>query len=437
MLTPPAEQAVAALIADLQRVRAGLPHHGSRPPHEQARHLSDEVAAGGLAPLVHDLLDASDPAPVTTARLDLTQSDSRARLASYELWRGEARERITELWEWVTRRRQAAGAAPWWSVGMGLPPVAESLRRLADVSEPITCLAPLARRWAATAGLAGGTAEHDWRWLMLGNGLPQARAEARDLPTLDHLLRRLVQRLRVHDLLPTSHTVRLLRRPNSPSMVLPVQVPGDSLLSLPTEVSPATVQYLQHELAHLAEHALRPPDAQLAERWRFDPVRSEGWALLMEYVVRSPDSLRQLGLTPRAAVDLSRFLHQEEAFSRGMMAVDVALDARLGTLRTPRELLAEAARLLARTGLGWAPELVALRLTRIVHWRAYLAGYAFRDAALGLLTRRFGAGWSADARAWLALRTALAATGSASDFLATLGGRGSPEDRAHSSYTSP
>ncbi len=104
-----------------------------------------------------------------------------------------------------------------------------------------------------------------WDWLAArrpGPALveqPHGLPAARTLPARPHRGRRRAR--------PT---------PNSPSMVQAVRLPGLSLLSIPTDVTPVTVQYLQHELAHLAEHALRPPGAPLAQRWSFDPVRSEG-----------------------------------------------------------------------------------------------------------------------------------------------------------------
>ncbi|MCX5613443.1 hypothetical protein OHB39_38980 [Streptomyces sp. NBC_00047] len=240
------------------------------------------------------------------------------------------------------------------------------------------------------------------------------------LPRLNQLITSLVEHFRDRSLLPSTHKVRLLRRPNSPSMVQAVRLPCFSLLSIPTAVTPVTVQYLQHELAHLAEHALRRPGAPLAQRWSFDPVRSEGWALLLEYLVRSPAVLRELGIEPATAKTVARFLAQEEYFSRGMMAVDAALDTALDGVATPAAALARAVELSAPTGLHCASEILLLRQIRMVQWRGYLAGYAWRDAVLSVLTTRFGPGWPVSADAWALLREALSSTGSAADFPHTL-----------------
>ncbi len=130
--------------------------------------------------------------------------------------------------------------------------------------------------------------------------------------------------------------------------------------------------------------------------------------------------LRGLGIEPATAGTVSRFLAQEEHFSRGLMAVDTALDTALDGVTTPGAALARAAELAAPTGLQWATEVLLLRQVRMVQWRAYLAGYAWRDAVLAALTARFGPGWAASAGAWSLLREALSSTGSAADFLHTL-----------------
>ncbi|MGP3683518.1 hypothetical protein ACTVZO_02200 [Streptomyces sp. IBSNAI002] len=415
-----AEPLLEGLLADLQLELAGLPGSGRSPAAGRAGALAADAARLGLGAYLGELLGTGPPVPGTRTLLDL-EADEEGRRRSHTRWCAEARDLTVQVWDWLAdRRAEAAPGRPWWSTRMAFPLPAGSLHALAAATAapaPLAPLAPLAREWARTAGVADGTAEHNWRWLMLGKGL---LPPGTPLPGLNELITGLVERLRDRSLLPAEHRVKVLRRPNSPSMVQAVRLPGLSLLSIPTAVTPVTVQYLQHELGHLVEHALRPPGAPLAERWSFDPVRSEGWALLLEHLVRSPAVLRELGMEPSTAGTVARFLAQEERFSRGLMAVDAALDTALDGVTTPAAALARAAELAAPTGLHWAPELLLLRQVRIVQWRAYLAGYAWRDAALATLTSRFGPGWPASADAWALLRAALAATGSAGDFLHTL-----------------
>ncbi|MFD4243980.1 hypothetical protein ACFWP3_20605 [Streptomyces sp. NPDC058525] len=412
-----AEPLLEELLADLQLERAGLPGSGPAPAAGRAGGLAAEAARLGLGPYLDELLGAGPPVPGTRTLLDL-EADEEGRRRSHTRWRAEARDLTVQVWDWLAdRRAEAAPGRPWWSTRSAFPLPEGSLHALTAATAAPAPLAPLARDWARTAGIADGTAEHNWRWLMLGKGL---LPPGTPLPGLNQLITGLVERLRDRRLLPAEHRVKVLRRPNSPSMVQAVRLPGLSLLSIPTAVTPVTVQYLQHELGHLAEHALRPPGAPLAQRWSFDPVRSEGWALLLEHLVRSPAVLRELGTGPSAAEAVARFLAQEERFSRGLMAVDAALDTALDGVTTPAAALARAAELAARTGLSWAPELLLLRQVRMLQWRAYLAGYAWRDSALAALTTRFGPDWPASAEAWALLRAALAGTGSAADFLHTL-----------------
>jgi len=322
------------------------------------------------------------------------------------------------------------------------------------VTAPVRDLSEIAAAWARPAGLHGSaTAEYNWRWLLLGKGVlgpsegvPGGVPGEGPLPQLNELITLLVGQARRRGLLPPAHQVKVLRRPNTPSMVMPVRLPGSSLLSLPTAVTPVTVQYLQHELAHLAEHALRPSDAPLVERWTFDPLRSEGWALLLERLAGSTAFLARLGIDEETAAVLARFHAEEERFSRGLMAADLALDADLAGCRTSAEALDAASAVAARTGLEWAPELLLLRQTRVLHWRSYLAGYAWRDTVRAELDARFGTGtgtgdstgtgtgdgnshgnggdgWADRDEAWALLRSALARTGpagSAAGFLDAL-----------------
>ncbi|MCX4907257.1 hypothetical protein [Streptomyces sp. NBC_00878] len=447
---------VEDLLADLQLARAGLPGRDPVPAARRAREAAGELAEMGLTRFVAELLGETEPVPAPVAVLDL-EADEDGRRASYGIWCAEARELTDEVWRWLIERRRAAAELPWWCGESALPLPHDSVRRLAEVTAPVRDLSELAAAWARPTGLRGSaTAEYNWRWLLLGKGLlgpsdeapGEASGEASDgvsgealppLPPLNELITLLVGAARRCGLLPLAHQVKVLRRPNTPSMVMPVRLPGVSLLSLPTAVTPVTVQYVQHELAHLAEHALRPADAPLVERWTFDPLRSEGWALLLEHLAGSTAFLARLGIDEETAAALARFYAEEERFSRGLMAADLALDADLAGCRTSAEALDAASAVAVGTGLRWAPELLLLRQTRVLHWRSYLAGYAWRDAVRAELDARFGDGddnncaegdgnscgegdgnscgegdgWADREEAWALLRSALARTGAA------------------------
>ncbi|MEU9874850.1 hypothetical protein [Streptomyces phaeochromogenes] len=429
---------VEDLLADLQLERAGLPGRDPVPAARRARQAAGELADLGLSRFVAELLGETAPVPAPAAVLDL-EADEDGRRASYGIWCAEARELTDEVWRWLTERRRAgAGELPWWCGESALPLPHDSVRRLAEVTAPVRDLSEIAAAWARPTRLRGSaTAEYNWRWLLLGKGvlgppLPRG-ALSGELPPLNELITLLVGQARRRGLLPSAHKVKVLRRPNTPSMVMPVRLPGSSLLSLPTAVTPVTVQYLQHELAHLAEHALRPADAPLVERWTFDPLRSEGWALLLEHLAGSTAFLARLGIGEETAAVLARFYAEEERFSRGLMAADLALDTDLAGCRTSAEALEAASAVAAATGLEWAPELLLLRQTRVLHWRSYLAGYAWRDTVRAELDARFGDGdgnscgggdgWADRDEAWALLRSALARTGptgSAAGFLDAL-----------------
>ncbi len=415
--TAPAVEDVEDLLADLQLERSGLPGGDPEPAVRRAGRLGGDIARLGLSRFVADLLGDGAPVPATDAVLDL-EADEPGRRASYATWRTEARGRAGEVWRWLSERRRTAGDQPWWCGESVLPLPPDSVRRLAEVTAPVEDLSPIAGSWGRTAGLGHATAEYNWRWLMLGKGLLGPAGAT--LPGLNELLTRLVGEARGHGLLPADHKVKLIRRANTPSMVMPVRLPGFSLLSLPTAVTPVTVQYLQHEIAHLAEHAARPAAASLLERWSFDPLRSEGWALLLERLATSPALLVGLGLDEHTAASVARFLAEEERFSRGLMAADLALEGDLSRCRSEADALEAAAAVVARTGLQWAPELLLLRQTRTLDWRSYLAGYEWRDAVLAELAGRFGAGWVERGDAWALLRRGLAGTGSAGEFLRTV-----------------
>lgn len=413
-----AEDQVEALLADLQLERSGLAPREPGPTADRVVRLGGTLAALGLTGFVAELRGRTPPVPGVRSVLDL-EADEDGRRASYRVRHAEARAVADDIWVWLRQRRDSAPPESlWWAGESTLPLPADSVRTMAAATAPVGDLTHLTGAWAESCGLRRHTAEYNWRWLMLGKGLPLPGNKP--LPRLNPLINGLVEQARGHGLLPRSHLVRIIRRPNTPSMVMPVRLPGLSLLSVPTAVTPVTVQYLQHEIAHLTEHGLRPARAALLDRWAFDPLRSEGWALLLEHLVSKPEVLAGLGLADDTADAVCRFLRQEERFSRGMMAVDLALDRDLENCASLNQALEAAAAHGARTGLGWAPELLLLRQISILNWRSYVAGYAWRDAVLDELTGRFGTHWYRRDEPWAALLSALADTGSAADFLHAL-----------------
>lgn len=405
--------AVEELIAELQQARAGLRPWEAERLHAQVSALNEEAGRLGLGGFLAELLADSDVPDVSSAFIDL-EADEPGRRLSHARWREAARQRLPDLWDWVRRRVEGGAWTTWWCQGVGLMPPEETVELLATVTAPLRPLRPIAEKWGAQAALEEGTAEHNWRWLALGRGLSVP------VPAFPELLSALVHRFRQLRLLPTHHRVQLIRRPNTPSMVLPIRVPGHSVLSVPSAVSPLTVQYLQHELAHLAEHALRPPEAGLLERWRFDPVRSEGWALFFERLLQAPRWLEELGFSPEQAQLLAGFFRDEEAFSQGLIAADLAMDQRLPELGSAQEAVRYAQALAEQLGIAWAPEIMLFRLPRMMHWRSYIAGWAWRDAAWETLARRFGHDWMYEPGAWAAVSGALGNVGSAAGALREL-----------------
>ncbi|WP_406277220.1 hypothetical protein OHT93_34635 [Streptomyces sp. NBC_00191] len=411
------------LLADLQLEGAGLAGCDPEPAVRRARRLGDEIAFLGLTRLVAEL--TGDTAPPTPSAIFALEADEDARLASCARQRAEAGELVEATWQWLSARRRAADGQPWWSTGRLRPLPPGTLRRLVEVAEPVPDLAPIAESWARTAGLRDGAAEHNWRWLMHGEPLCRSAAPAgHGLPRLNELLAGLVAEARSHGLLPPTHKVKLIRRPGTVPRATPVRMPGFSLLSAPTQVTPATVRQLQRHIAALTEHAMRPKHAPLAERWTLDPLRSAGWALLLVHRVHSPELLVRLGLEEHTAVSAARFLAEHERFCRGLSAVDLALDAAIGECRSADGALDAAAAVAERTGLRMAPELLLLRQPRILNRRSHLAAGPWHGAVREALTGRFGNGWAQQDEAWALLLNTLTSTDTAAAFLGALAAPG-------------
>jgi hypothetical protein len=411
------DRVVADLVADLQEARAGL-----RPwPNDRFRArvgvLRGDLDRCGMAGFVAELIEGTSAPDISAAAINLN-GDEPLRLATYWRWREAANRHLPALWTWLgAAGARGEGAPTWWCRDIKLALHEETIELLRDATAPLRPIGRIARAWGRAIHLADPTAEHNWRWLALGRALDVS------VPPFPKLMDGLVAMFRERGLVPPEHRVQVIRRPRMPSLVVPVRVPGRSILSVPVPApsTPLSPQYFQHELAHLAEHALRPADAPLYERWRFDPVRSEGWALLFERVLRlHPRWLVDVGFSREDAKRLATFYREEDEFTEGLIAADLALDTRLRTLSTIDDARRAAIEIAAELEIDWAPEIMLFRQPALLNWRSYVAAWAWRDAMLALLERRFGPEWVEDATAWSAIRASLGTVGSASTALRAL-----------------
>ncbi|MFC8130170.1 hypothetical protein [Streptomyces sp. NPDC057302] len=436
---------VEELLADLQLERRGLAGRDPEPAERRAARLGDEIAFLRLSRLVTELAgNGGPPAPALRTTLDL-EADEDGRRAACQAQRAEAGQRVGEIWQWlVQRRRQRAGggAVPATAAreegrrcsGPVLPPLPGTPRQHIGVTAPVVDLAPLAQSWARAAGLGQGTREHNWRLLRTGRGL-RSGAPGTDgalaLPRFGEVLLGLVGAIRERGLLPPAHKVRLISRPGARAQVTPVRLPGLSLLSVDTGITPLSYGHLQHAIGHIAEYAARPSALCLAERWSLCALRSEGWAQLIGQLVQDPAVLARTGLPEHTARAVAGFLAQEERFSRGLMAADLALDAELAQCRGVADALDAAGQAAARTGLEQAPELMLLRQIRLDSTRHRLAGHAWAEAARAELGAAFGAGWADRQEAWQLLRQSVGQAGTATGFLHALHAARTPHGERH------
>ncbi|MGW5869032.1 hypothetical protein ACWFRJ_43680 [Streptomyces sp. NPDC055239] len=430
---------VEELVADLQLGRRGLAGRDPEPAPQRAVRLSDEIAFLGLSRLVAELAGNQGPlAPALRTTLDL-DADEDGRRAACERRRAEAKQRVGETWQWLAQRRRRRGNGPgrderWRCAGPVLPPLPGTPPQHIDVTAPVVDLAPLAQSWARAARLGDGTREHNWRLLRTGRGL-RAGVPSADgglpLPRFGEVLLGLVGQIRERGLLPPAHKVRLISRPGARAEVTPVRLPGLSLLSVDTAVTPLSYGQLQHAIGHLCEYAARPSRLCLAQRWSLCGLRSEGWALLIGQLVQAPAALARTGLDEHTAHAVAGFLAEEERFSRGLMAADLALDAELAQCRGVADALDAAGALAARTGLEQAPEVLLLRQTRIDSTRHRLAGHAWCDAARAELAAGSGTGWADRDAAWQLLRQTLRETDTATEFLHALRADPAPRGGRH------
>ncbi len=402
--------AVEDFVAKIQTARVGLQPWDAQVFRARREDLAEALRATNMGALVDGLL-ADDALPSIADAFCEIDAPRQTRRQTYARWCQVGRDRLPQLWHWARALQRSGRWDDWWWP-RNPPPAEATLVRLRSASAEVTDIGGIVERWADTAGVS--EAEYDWRWLGLGRGLPLS------MPDLSDVVQTLALQLRRHGMLPPEHTVKFVRQRNKPAHVAPIRLPGQSVFFVSRGSPPLCVQFIQHELAHLAEHACRPAHAPLRDRWALDPVRSEGWAMLCELAVRNLDTLQRLGLTRGDAQTLAEFLAQEERFNRGLMAADLALYERVGHANTIDDALEAARAVAARCGLSWSPEVMLFRLPHIGLWRTYLAAWAWRDEVAAELCRQFGPSWSDDALAWSSLRRALATTGGADAWIEQL-----------------
>ncbi|MEV4428072.1 hypothetical protein AB0K23_22365 [Streptomyces sp. NPDC049602] len=307
---------------------------------------------------------------------------------------------------------------PWWERGRPFPLTSGTRSRLLRCGGPVEPVDGLLRRWS------GAGRDEDVTTPAFRTALREGRhGGAVALPPADTLLRILVTRLRQAGLLPPEHRVTLVRKVWTSAVAVPVRVPGRSVLVLSTTPAVPALAHLLHELAHVAEHALRAPDSTLESRWRFDPVRSEGWALLLESLATDPEWLAALGLPPSYTEAVRTTATYTELLDRQMFRAAAALDDELPPDATPAETLALARDLTARLRVDRTPQALLQDAADGLQPRAYLAGFAWRDEALQCLRDGWGPRWWADPTAWTAVTAGLRGDGDARAALDALASR--------------
>ncbi len=402
---------VEKLLAEIQEALVGARPMPDDRFSSRIRSLEQDVERLDVSALIADLVGEPKHPDVSSGFLDLTL-DEPGREASLRTWEELGRERIDALFLWM---KEHATTTAWWSRGIPLPLHADTLSRLRSVAPEVVPIGAIADGWAKNGAATTPRREHVWRWLALGHGVGVT------MPPLGQIIERLVARLRAFDLLPLAHQVQVMRLPRRSSMVVPVRVPGRSILTLPTSTpTPLTLQYVVHELGHLAENALRPARASLRDRWSFDPVRSEGIALLFELALRTtPGWIEALGPSADDAAHIRRFLVEEERFTSSLIAATVRLGDRMPFASIDDGL--EAARTLATAlDVEWSPHLMLFRLPNLAYWRAIAVGSSWAESAASTLRERFGDRWANDPRAWSRVRDAIATIAPAGETLSLL-----------------
>lgn len=354
------------------------------------------AACGGIRRLLTQLApDGRGTPPPPLLALDTSPTaDPAVRRASVDR-RLAAMDAGALAADFLERRRTGD---PWWEGGRPFPLAAGTRSWLLRCGGPVEPVDGLLRRWS------GAGRDDDVTAPAFRTALREGRhGGAVALPPTDTLLRILVTRLRQAGLLPPGHRVTLVRKVWTSAVAVPVRVPGRSVLVLSTTPAVPALAHLLHELAHVAEHALRSPDSALESRWCFDPVRSEGWALLLESLAADAQWLATLGLPPSFTEAVRTTATYTERLDRQMFRAAVALDDELPLDATPAEALALTGDLAARLRVDRAPQALLQDAADALQPRAYLAGFAWRDEARRCLMDGWGPRWWAAPAAWRAV----------------------------------
>ncbi|PJM98885.1 hypothetical protein CG740_32850 [Streptomyces sp. CB01201] len=314
--------------------------------------------------------------------------------------------------DFLERRRTGD---PWWERGRPFPLTADTRAWLLRCGGPVAPVDGLLRRWSEAGPDEDVTTPEFRTTLREGRHGPAVA-----LPSVDTLLRTLVGRLRQAGLLPPEHRVTLVRKVWTSAVAVPVRVPGRSVLVLSSTPAVPALAHLLHELAHVSEHALRAPELALEVRWCFDPVRSEGWALLLESLATDPLWLASLDLSHPFTEAVRVTATYTELLDRQMFRAAAALDDELPPDATSADALTLTHDLIARLGIARVPQALLQDASDGLQVRAYLAGFAWRDEALSCLTGRWGSRWWAEPAAWAAVRDVLRGDGDARSAVAAL-----------------
>ena len=307
------------------------------------------------------------------------------------------------LWRWIVdRSAESGGWTGWWSRCADHDTTVEWMAQ----DRAARCAAAAVDEWGRLGGVSTPKAEPTWRWLQTGRCLGAPGVDYRRALTLT------ATAFRQRGLLPTTHHVTLSSRTMTRSVAVPIRIPGRSVMVVSDTGSATDVRFLHHELAHVAEHAVRRADLPLDGRWSFDPVRSEGWALLCENLVHDPDWWAEIGLGPLDERTRAFHLAVDE-FSRTVIDARVALDGMIDGCRDVVGLRRAGEEIAGRLGIDCHPAVLAMGVANGGQWRAYAAGFEWAERASEILTVRFGSPWWRAEASWRALRDVLETPGSA------------------------
>lgn len=393
-------------LADIHLHFAGLASATDRDAALRALAGSEEAHSWPFRQLIRDLGD-QDPPPVADiglfAAAALAEDEAAARNAVTAL-HDAARAVAPQLWAWFSRVRGEAGGWRERTRAAVGPFDTPRLWAPAPQQEPGRA-AEAARALAAMAGLTSeGCAEHQWRRSQQGAFL------SKDVPPFADALHGVSAALQTMGVLPKSHTVRTISSVPTRAASVPIMIPGQSVLVVHDSGHASALQYIHHELAHVAEHGCRSTALPLTDRWSFDPVLSEGWALLLESLVQDTEWLAVLGVEETCARRLAAFFRAEETLNRELIRARVRFDDFAEDAADFDALLEAAAGATQGLGVAYDPWVFVLGLANAVQWRAYEAGYRWRDEVVTALHGLSGPGpWWDGETAWQLLRGMLSA----------------------------